>query len=446
MCSSGKTTAAGRLVPIACSRPIRLRATETVDVTTGELFDGDWTAHVPCGDRRSSRCGYCSDLYNGDVYQVVRSGYRPALPYLWLTLTAPSFGPQHHRACYDRKGKRNKRPCTPRRTCPGCGAPVAPCKRWHRREDPLVGTPACGCFDYDAAARWNAHVGKLWSATAELLRNDLQRRDRSAVLHAVAVREAQARGLMHIHVLLRHAAWSADRLQELCARAVVRDQDGREYRWGRTSHPAEREAQGFDVDDVLDFVRGLPPARSGDVVLLRPGRGEDARRRFGYIAKYVQKDLAEEFDAHSASGARAQHLMRFRTAARRVAPESCPRAERARTADIPYEHNSKACRSCKVAGEQLGFRGHLLTKTRSWGITLGECRERRRRYGRRNVAATQRIMLRLWQYDGRGRNAEAAMIERLIAQHADGTAARPPTRTRRRAAPPAPTVQLALWS
>src|SRR6266508_4465667 len=79
-----------------------------------------------CGNRRASRCPSCSQTYRGDAFQLISAGLAggkgvPASvaehPRLFVTLTAPSFGPVH--AIRERRGL--LLPCHPRdpqRRCP----------------------------------------------------------------------------------------------------------------------------------------------------------------------------------------------------------------------------------------------------------------------------------------------------------------------------------------
>ena len=76
-------------------------------------------------------------------------------PMLFVTLTAPSFGPVHRGP-----GPSEREPCRPRRREPLCphGIPLA-CFARHETDDPVVGEPLCPeCFDYPGAVLWNAHV------------------------------------------------------------------------------------------------------------------------------------------------------------------------------------------------------------------------------------------------------------------------------------------------
>jgi hypothetical protein len=75
-----------------------------------------------------------------------------------------------------------------------------------------VGEPLCAeCFDYRGAVLWNAHVPRLWAATVHRLYRELAVTARlsasqlrsAARLSYIKVIEFQARGLVHLHVVLR---------------------------------------------------------------------------------------------------------------------------------------------------------------------------------------------------------------------------------------------------
>ena len=111
-------------------------------------------------------CPSCSRLYQADAWQLVAAGIRGGKgvdagvvehPQLFVTLTAPSFGPVHT----GRRGLGMR---------PGVPAPEEsrdlsrtggrwPASRRHGADDPLARRPLCPeCFDYRGAVLWNAHV------------------------------------------------------------------------------------------------------------------------------------------------------------------------------------------------------------------------------------------------------------------------------------------------
>ena len=151
-----------------CAHPVRLRGV-SLDRSTGELAEG--ALLVPCKDRRAAVCPSCSRLYQADAWQLVAAGIRGGKgvspdvaghPQVFVTLTAPSFGPVHRT---DPTGV--PRPCRPRRSGGRCphGRPLS-CTLRHGSDDPVVGEPLCPeCFDYRGAVLWNAHVSRLWGRT-----------------------------------------------------------------------------------------------------------------------------------------------------------------------------------------------------------------------------------------------------------------------------------------
>lgn len=214
-----------------CTRPVRLVGkVEALDTETGTLravYDSgrepDGTVLKACGQRRESVCPSCSATYRADAWQLIAAGLRGGKglpesvaghPRLFVTLTAPSFGPVHSRRETNGKGQA----CAPRRgLCPH-GNPAG-CFIRHRENDPVLGTALCGlCFDYEGAVLWNAHAPVLWGRTtvyvrralarlAGMSRTDLARTVRVAY---VKVAEFQTRGLVHFHTVARLDGISAD--------------------------------------------------------------------------------------------------------------------------------------------------------------------------------------------------------------------------------------------
>ena len=276
-----------------CAHPVRLRGL-TLDRSSGELVEGDLL--VACKDRRAAVCPSCSRLYQADAWQLVAAGIRGgkgvspsvvAHPQLFVTLTAPSFGPVHRS---DVSGDA-PRPCRPRRSAGLCphGCPLS-CTRRHGTDDPMVGEPLCPeCFDYRGAVLWNAHVSALWARTIHRLYREVARAARlsTRTLRAVArlsyikVVEFQSRGLVHLHVVVRADGgagpseppppWlDAETLGDAVSRAV-----------------AEAAVPVPGVDGTV-----LRRARWGaqlDVRVLQAGDDADATAIAAYVAKYSTK-------------------------------------------------------------------------------------------------------------------------------------------------------------
>ena len=234
--------------PPPATRPIRLRGDiKHIDPATGELLRTiptigmpDGVIYKPCGNRRATTCPGCAETYRRDAYQLIRAGLiggkgiTPAVathPAVFVTLTAPSFGPVHSRpvrqhTCADRsRCTCRPGPATPAAipaTCPH-GRPAA-CFTRHRRDDPELGQPLCpDCYDYAAHVVWNNSAGELWRRTKQAIERHLgqlaRRRgvppirvpcgngtyrlvDPVRVAHGKAA-EYQARGAVHFHALLR---------------------------------------------------------------------------------------------------------------------------------------------------------------------------------------------------------------------------------------------------
>ena len=232
----------------ACTRPVRLRGDiKHIDPATGELLRTiptigmpDGVIYKPCGNRRATTCPGCAETYRLDAYQLIRAGLiggkgvTPAVathPAVFVTLTAPSFGPVHSRpvrqhTCPD-KSRCTCRPgpCHARRDAATCqhGRPAA-CFTRHGRQDPELGQPLCpDCYDYAAHVVWNNSAGELWRRTKQAIERHLgqlaRRRgvppirvprgngtyrlvDPIRVAHGKAA-EYQARGAVHFHALLR---------------------------------------------------------------------------------------------------------------------------------------------------------------------------------------------------------------------------------------------------
>ena len=149
-----------------CLQPVLLRGrADYIDGGTGELIHRYTTVHEPggvlpiaCKTRRASRCPPCAEVYRADTYQLIRAGLTggkgiPATvadhPCVFVTLTAPSFGPVHARrekdgrvlACRPRRKRQDlparhrpvlRREARPRRP-PARRAAVPGLLRLHRR-------------------------------------------------------------------------------------------------------------------------------------------------------------------------------------------------------------------------------------------------------------------------------------------------------------------------
>ena len=389
-----------------CAHPIRLVGSrDVVEVATGRLLDstGEQQITVSCGNRRASVCAYCSTLYKFDAYNVVVAGLRggrdtPASvaghPRLFVTLTAPSFGPVHLGPGKDGQ----LRPCKPRRDGSGC-------KQWHRADDPLIGTPLDpSAYDYQGHVLFNAMAGKLWSKTANEIRRSLAKllglsRHASEQLVSVnfaKVAEYQARGVVHFHGVARldgpdgplstPPAWATAQLLE----SAIRD-----------------AASRVTVEVPESSALGAPVVGWGQQLDIRPvalaefdapsGLTDTAVAR--YIAKYATKSAESAgvelppIACRACSGA-GRRLVRSPDRDDVLLPcRTC--AGTGRTIDLDQweltDHARRLIETCWQLGaipeleslrlrkwaHMLGFGGHFATKSRAYSTTFGALRQER---------------------------------------------------------------------
>ena len=363
-----------------CSSPIRLEG-ESVAVSAGSgavlarrstRSEAPGFVLVACGNRRESRCPPCSERYRRDAYFLVAAGLAgneargvsasvASHPLVFATFTAPSFGAVHRRVV-DAGGVRRCRPGGELETCEH-GVSLC-CRKRHPEGDLRIGQAFCpACYDYDAAAIWNANLGALWRRTITYLPRELAALGglsvaalRSQVRVAYAkVAEFQARGAVHVHAVIRldgpdgpdtapAGGATAQRLAEAVARTAARvavtvaGPDGRELiiRWG-----AQVDTRPISAD-----------RDAGD------GHGAGVA---GYLAKYATKDAQ--------SGGGLDRRIRVKGVIERAELSDHARAlmRSAWTLSPRWAHN-------------LGFRGHFLTKARRYSVTFAALRGVRAEY------------------------------------------------------------------
>ncbi|MCW8099500.1 replication initiator [Streptomyces tauricus] len=400
-----------------CAHPVHLSgSTTTLDATTGEILRHYDTRDEPgerlsvrCRNRRATVCAPCSRLHAGDTFHLVRAGLIGGKnvpdavrrrPRLFITLTAPSFGAVH------RAGEL----CRPRRAADPCehGRPRG-CGAVHDTNALLVGQPLCAdCYDYSAHVLWHAHAGKLWDRFVIGVRRHV----------ASAVGIAQSR-------FADHARLSFARVAEYQKRAAVHVHavvrlDGPE---GPTGEPP----LWGTVDRLTDAVRasaGRVVVRSpyspavGELVLrwgvqvdARPlradGDGPDDDAVAAYVAKYVTKGASEtgagtdyrlttwgDVEAARVSG----HVRALISTCWRLGglPEFAPLRLRS------WSHT-------------LGYRGHILTKSRAYSTTYAALRaERAHHMGHADIPET--VTDARWRYVDSGHTPGAALIAAGIAE------------------------------
>src|SRR5690606_27768739 len=375
-----------------CSNPIRLTGSSTtLDTATGEVVrtyasadEPDGHTYVRCGNRRASVCPSCSREYKGDAWHILMAGLTGGLgvpesvtdhPSIFLTLTAPSFGPVHRAT--SKRGSGKKSPCRPRRDRPVCphGRPLL-CNRRHDPEtDRFVGQPLCrDCYDYSAHPIWQWHAPELWRRFTEYFRRNLARAAGLPVnskkgvgftdlarISYTKVAEFQARGAVHFHAVIRldgpHGPTTPPRLDftaddltiaahaaagQVYVDAPTPDGDTLRLRWGQ-----QVDTRTITHGAGRDNTEG--PAHPGMVG--------------GYLAKYLTKGV-EEFGLPATStrirsAADARHVGASDHAVRLIAAASG-------LVGVHEDYRPIA----KRLG-MLGYRGHPITKSRAYSATFG---------------------------------------------------------------------------
>jgi hypothetical protein len=425
-----------------CHHPVRLvGGVDVVDPATGEARTVVDSAGEPdgillkaCGTRRAARCPPCAEVYRADAYQLLRAGLAggkgvpetvAAHPWLFVTFTAPSFGPVHSSRV---RGGRVQRcqPGRPEARCPH-GRPLR-CTARHLPRDPALGTPICAdCYDYQRAVVWNALAPQLWKRTTIYLRRALARlaglsaaeADRRVQPAYVKVAEYQARGAVHLHAIIRLDATppedAPDRLAPPPAAFTV----------ALLARAIRQAAAEVTVPCPL----GGAPIRWGDQLDLEPihpGLGEgSAGQVAGYLAKYATKateGLGATLDTRITSAAEVERLKL-------------------------HEHTRRLLRACWRLGAQpptaglglrrwahmLGFGGHCTTKSRRYSVTFAALRAARRAWSARRrhgptvpldshgrpLPPAGMVAVAGWEYAGRGYTtlADAWLAASMATDH-----------------------------
>jgi hypothetical protein len=411
-----------------CANPIYLSgSTLTRDAVTGEVLSSYSTDGEPgerlavrCRNRRASVCEPCAYLHAGDTFQLVRAGLSGGKgvpdavrdrPRLFVTLTAPSFGPVHR----VRDGER----CRPRRDDPRCehGRRLG-CGLVHTEDGPMVGLPLCpDCYDYVGHVLWHAHAGRLWDRFTTAVRRYLAsaggvRRSKLGdhlVVSFAKVAEFQRRAAVHFHAVVRMDGpdgpsssapdWATedvllDAVEHAAASGFVTVPDSEAYGtervgWGGQfdAHPI-RQLSGTTQSDDL----------SGSAVA-------------GYVAKYVTKGAAEtgaglDYRVKSLEDIRAAVVSRHIRALMGTCWRPGGLAELEHLRLRSWVHS-------------LGYRGHVLTKSRRYSTTYGALREERADYRQgdtRPMDGPDTVRESAWRHVGSGYTPGEADVAFGIAE------------------------------
>jgi hypothetical protein len=349
-----------------CANPIHL--------TGGDGLGREHQVFTRCNNRRAIVCPSCSDLYARDTWQLIHAGLHgghhdiPTTvaehPQAFVTLTAPGFGAVHTirttGSCHP--------PGTHRGQCPH-GRPLW-CDRTHDYHDPALGQPLCrNCYDYIGHVLFSWHAPELWRRFTIQVRRLLSRQLRDRVenpqntrMSFMKVVELQRRGLPHFHAVVRLDAASEP---------------------GQPPSPPDTAVGAGDFAALVRqaaiaielTVSGDKMLRFGDQVDIKiigcadtgeAGNADISSRQIaGYLAKYVTKSVAD-----------------FGVLARRFSPAAIDQLD-------VTEHVREIMRTIVKLAEQqpyedmlswvhtLGYRGHVISKSRQFSTTMTALRERR---------------------------------------------------------------------
>lgn len=273
----------------------------------------------------------------------------------------------------------------------------------------MVGQPLCAdCYDYTAHVLWHAHAGKLWDRFVIGVRRQLatsadlvqSRFPDHARLSFARVAEYQRRAAVHVHAIVRLDGPNGP-TDEPPAWGTVE----------RLADAARASARRVLVRTPYSPAVGELALHWGDQIDTRPlhadGDGPDDDAVAAYVAKYVTKGAGE-------TGAGTDHRV---TTWDDIA------------AAPVNEHVRNLMRTCWRLGalceyaplhlhawtHTLGYRGHILTKSRAYSTTYAALRaERAEHIQQEPMPGT--VTYAQWRYVGSGHTPGAALIAAGIAE------------------------------
>lgn len=407
-----------------CAHPIQLTGTDE--------FGRDRVVWTRCNNRRAQICPSCSDLYARDTWQLVHAGMAGGhhdipvavadRPQVFVTLTAPSYGPVHttmragdmrHRVCRDHHHIGGYRRCPH-------GKPLW-CNITHHEGDTHVGRPICAdCYDYAGHVLFAWHLPELWRRFTITLRRTLRRELRASGVDPDTVRvsfikvvELQARLVPHIHAVIRLDPRDTDNCggQEWQAPVTATELATTIQQAARTVAVTVTDSTSDAATQVIRFGTQVDtqPIDNRSAGTESRAAEEDSsqvrmlagRRVARYLAKYVTKSLAD-----------------VGISARRISTEAI--------ADLDVTDHVRAILTTisqladrGLAGigrwlHTLGYRGHITSKSRRYSTTMTALRERRATWTREqrlknaghqhgtDFDSTGGDDLVAWEFDGAG--------------------------------------------
>jgi hypothetical protein len=313
-------------------------------------------------------------------------------PTLFVTLTAPSFGPVHTRpvpkhTCTKRRlCDCRPRPCHPGREAECVHGRPAVCFARHERDDTRLGEPLClDCYDYHRQAVWNNQAGELWRRTTLAITRTIRRAAKRRGIHTATVKvsygkvaEMQRRAVVHFHAVIRLDGTTTEDPSvilpppdglglgdlvdavEHAAHTVTFATDP------HPQHPAGWVIAWGDQLDVRTINLGTDGAITDGMVA-------------GYLAKYATK--ATEATGHTSRKLTAETIDVY------ADPDG---THTQRLVDACWTLGRPAeWRSLRRWAHMLGFGGHFLTKSRHYSVTFRLLREERAIWQRTQTAGPE---------------------------------------------------------
>ena len=386
-----------------CCHPIRLRG-ETRNRSTGEISSSQ--IKIACKDRREKVCASCSQRYGTDAWIIAVTGIGggkevpesvSSHPRIFVTVTAPSFGRVH---------SEGEDVCSPARTgllkCSHGG--TVTCLLIHEPNDQLIGKPLCEmCFDSDGVVNWNVYSSKLWSKTVQYARRFLarevgvsQRKQAQLIqVHYFKVAEVQRRGLIHFHAIVR--------LDDLRFQSGELEGSDLANAWRKAikattfSTPAGEIVWGR-IYDIREIDQSL----------------SSTRRTASYLAKYVTKTTGESIEL----ARRFRSEQDIRNLVKDKHYQELALATWRLGADLRYQDLN-----LDRYANTMGYRGHIITKSRGYSTSFSKLRQSRIDYVRSQVRSevSSDVTETTYLFDGRGydhANSEQ-IAETLATMHRD---------------------------
>ncbi|MBV8178787.1 MAG: plasmid replication initiator protein [Mycobacterium sp.] len=349
-----------------CANPIHLAGLDK--------FGRDHQAFTRCNNRRAVVCPSCSDLYSRDTWQLIHAGLRgghhdiPSTvadhPQVFVTLTAPSFGAVHT--------VRATGNCHPRnaggRECQH-GKSLW-CDRLHRDTDAELGQPLCrDCYDYIRHVLFTWHAPELWRRFTIRLHRGLKRelcrraeQSEHTRISFMKVVELQRRALPHFHAVIRLDAASEPGQPPATPDTTV---SAKQF-VVLVQQAAIETSLALPGDRTLRFGEQIDVKVIASANRKEGNEGQMSGRQIaGYLAKYVTKSVAD-----------------FGIGVRRFSPAAIDQLEVA-------DHVREILRAIvAISAEEsyadmlywvhtLGYRGHVVSKSRQFSTTMTALRERR---------------------------------------------------------------------